>query len=233
VTTRYKSDRSLALIDDNGYPTPANLMGTRVKWGRVWLSIGLASLLIEEKLYPSGLTEAGMGVPNPYPLTRIPDYEIVPTRQVSTFPVFPPPPLPLASLPLPSSKFFPTLLAASVQPWRSSSTDDVRGHKGLSEPTPSPRFLEGSCPKSLRNTMKRRRAPLGRARFVVEHGGCIHELVGFFIDAPLPTAAILLSCGYPSGVENLARYGYNRDLKLTVAIQKKKELTVDIHSLRL
>jgi hypothetical protein len=148
------------------------------------------------------------------------------------FQFFPPSPLPLASLPLPPSKLSPTPLAASVQPWRSSNTDDVRRHKGLSEPTPSPHFLEGSCPKSRRDTTKRRRAPLGRARFVVEHGGCIHELVDFFIDAPLPTVAVLLSCEYPSGVENLARYGYNRDLELTVAVQKK-ELMVDIYSLRL
>jgi hypothetical protein len=59
-------------MDGNGYPTPANPMGTRIKWRRVWLRKRPVEVLSGKIPDPSGLAEAGLEVPNPYPLSHVP-----------------------------------------------------------------------------------------------------------------------------------------------------------------
>jgi hypothetical protein len=81
-----RENRSMEGTDGNGYPTPANPTGARIKWGKVWLKIRPTGLLIREKSYPPGLAEAGMEVPNPYPLTRIPDNDSRPHMSVQRKP---------------------------------------------------------------------------------------------------------------------------------------------------
>jgi hypothetical protein len=59
--------------DGNGYPTPANPTGTRIKWRRVWLKKKTTGLHSGTNPDPPGLAEAGLEVVDPYPLTRRPD----------------------------------------------------------------------------------------------------------------------------------------------------------------
>jgi hypothetical protein len=44
--------------------------------GRVWFKIKPTGLITGIKLNPPGLAEAGMGVPNPAPITRRPGYDM-------------------------------------------------------------------------------------------------------------------------------------------------------------
>jgi hypothetical protein len=60
--------------DGNGYPTPDNSTGTRIKWRKVWLRKIPTDLLIGKNPDPSGQAEAGLEVLNPYPPTRRPGY---------------------------------------------------------------------------------------------------------------------------------------------------------------
>ena len=67
------------------HPKPANPMGTRIKWGgsgtEKYPRTGLQS---GGKQNPPGLAEAGMGVSNPYPLTRRPGMTGGPRLSLST-----------------------------------------------------------------------------------------------------------------------------------------------------
>ena len=57
---------------NGSYPPPANPTGTHIKWGGYGGKKIPGGLLTGENLNPSGLAEVGLGVPDPYPLTRIP-----------------------------------------------------------------------------------------------------------------------------------------------------------------